>query len=412
MGKDKKEKKAKKQEEAAVAVVEEKKEKKKKDKKRKAEAEAEAAPEKKKKSKKDKAEPAAEAAPEAAPKEKKDKKDKKRKREEEAAPAAAPAAEPAAEAMEEDADDVRAREVFMGGLSYSIEDKNVYDFFKDLGDKAVQKIRWLEKDGQFKGAGFITFTTKEQAAKACEKDGQELLGRNCKVNPAGQKPAAREPRAGGGGGGGNNDEKAERTMFCANCSNDIDDADIHEAWGADNIEQIRWLVRDDVFKGVGWVVFKDVAVAKEKLEEGGPAIKGRQLRLSLGPKREGDGPPAKRQRVGDDIPTDRKVKIANCAWKITDDDVKNVVSGIDKISWFERDGKFSGKGLLIFDTADNAKAAVDKSPLDIAGRETRFEAWTDAPAGGGGGGARFGGGGGGRPSKPSMKPTGNKMSFD
>lgn len=70
------------------------------------------------------------------------------------------------------------KKLYMGNLAYSIDDDTIVEFFKDCGE--MRGLRWLvnEHTGDFRGGGFVEFTTSEAADQAILKDGQELLGRS------------------------------------------------------------------------------------------------------------------------------------------------------------------------------------------------------------------------------------------
>lgn len=54
----------------------------------------------------------------------------------------------------------------------------------------IAAIRWVEKDGQFKGCGFLEFTTTEATDEAVKLNGSDLLGRRVRVDFA----TSRKPR--------------------------------------------------------------------------------------------------------------------------------------------------------------------------------------------------------------------------
>ena len=189
-----------------------------------------------KKAKKAKKASAAEPAPAAAEAEA-----------EPAAPSPVAAAPAAAEGSEE------IRKCFLGNLPYSIEDDNVREFFKDVGE--ITDIHWLtdKESGQFYGSGFIEFGTHAEAKAAVAKAGEDLMGRPLKVDLA--KPRA--PRAGGAGGAGGGGFKKKpfevkplgpkpdgcNTVFMGNLSYQIDEdavKDFFKDCGGE-IVNIRWL---------------------------------------------------------------------------------------------------------------------------------------------------------------------------
>lgn len=56
------------------------------------------------------------------------------------------------------------------------------DFFKDAGK--VTDIRWYEKDGEFKGMGWVTFDSDAAVEKAIAKNGIQFGGRPIRVDYA------------------------------------------------------------------------------------------------------------------------------------------------------------------------------------------------------------------------------------
>jgi len=75
------------------------------------------------------------------------------------------------------------KKLFMGNLSYNIDDDTIVDFFKDCGGDVIG-LRWLTRKGteEFRGCGFIEFSSSEAADEAIKKDGLELLGRPIRLD--------------------------------------------------------------------------------------------------------------------------------------------------------------------------------------------------------------------------------------
>ena len=90
--------------------------------------------------------------------------------------------------------------IFVGGLSWNTDDHGLRAAFEKFGEVADSKVITDRDTGRSRGFGFVTFTNPEAVSRAIEEmDGQDLDGRNIKVNEAQDKP--RGPRGGGGGGG-------------------------------------------------------------------------------------------------------------------------------------------------------------------------------------------------------------------
>jgi len=72
--------------------------------------------------------------------------------------------------------------LYMGNLSYDIDDETIMEFFKDCGE--MRGLRWLVNNdtGEFRGGGFVEFTTTEAADKAILLDGTDLLKRPIRLD--------------------------------------------------------------------------------------------------------------------------------------------------------------------------------------------------------------------------------------
>jgi len=93
-------------------------------------------------------------------------------------------------------------QIYVGNLDYGTNDSALKELFEPFGEVTSAKIIMDRESGRSKGFGFVEMSEKNDAIKAISKlNGQELNGRNIKVNEAQQKPA------GGGGGGGNRDRR-------------------------------------------------------------------------------------------------------------------------------------------------------------------------------------------------------------
>ena len=93
--------------------------------------------------------------------------------------------------------------IYVGNLSYDTDDHALRQTFEKYGSVDSVNIIFDKFSGRAKGFGFIEMPDNSEAQKAIDElDGQDLDGRNIKVNQA--KP--REERGGGGGyrGGGGN----------------------------------------------------------------------------------------------------------------------------------------------------------------------------------------------------------------
>ena len=90
-------------------------------------------------------------------------------------------------------------QLYVGNLDYGTDEQALRDLFSPFGEVVNANIISDRETGRSKGFGFVEMSDKNDGIKAISGlNGQEINGRNIKVNEAQQKPAG-----GGGGGGGN-----------------------------------------------------------------------------------------------------------------------------------------------------------------------------------------------------------------
>ncbi len=88
--------------------------------------------------------------------------------------------------------------VFVGNLSFDTTREQVQELFAQAGEVTEVAMPTDRMSGRPRGFAFVSFTTDEAAAAAIQKfDGQELGGRNLRVNEA---SAERPQRSFDGGG--------------------------------------------------------------------------------------------------------------------------------------------------------------------------------------------------------------------
>lgn len=93
-----------------------------------------------------------------------------------------------------------AMKLYVGGLAYSVTDKELEELFATQG-AVVSAVVIKDRDsGQSKGFGFVEMAEVKEGQNAIkELNGKELSGRAIMVNQA--RPQE-DRRPGGGGGGG------------------------------------------------------------------------------------------------------------------------------------------------------------------------------------------------------------------
>jgi RNA recognition motif-containing protein len=93
--------------------------------------------------------------------------------------------------------------IYVGNLSFQTQEFDLRDHFSQHGEVVSANIISDRDTGRSRGFGFVEMASAEAAQAAIQAlDGQELDGRQLKVNEA--KPRT-DSRGGGGGGRGGRD---------------------------------------------------------------------------------------------------------------------------------------------------------------------------------------------------------------
>jgi len=83
--------------------------------------------------------------------------------------------------------------IFIAGLSYSINDADLKDLFSEYGEIASSKVVMDRQTGRSKGYGFVEMDDEEAAKKAIsELNGAQYDGRTISVSEA--RPREEKPR--------------------------------------------------------------------------------------------------------------------------------------------------------------------------------------------------------------------------
>ena len=74
--------------------------------------------------------------------------------------------------------------IYVGNLDYQMSDEDLKNEFSSYGE--IQDVIVIKdhETGRSKGFGFVTFAEESALEKALELDGQEIKGRQLRVNKA------------------------------------------------------------------------------------------------------------------------------------------------------------------------------------------------------------------------------------
>jgi RNA recognition motif-containing protein len=92
--------------------------------------------------------------------------------------------------------------LFVGNLPWSVRDADLEQIFSPFGTVQSARVISDRDTGRSRGFGFVEIETDDVAGVIRATDGQEVEGRNLRVNEAEDKDRGSRGGAGGGGRGG------------------------------------------------------------------------------------------------------------------------------------------------------------------------------------------------------------------
>ena len=85
--------------------------------------------------------------------------------------------------------------IYVGNVPYAATEEDLEELFGEYGPVGTATIIRDRYDGRSKGFGFVEMENQEDGERAIEAlDGQDMMGRPLKVNPARPREQRREPR--------------------------------------------------------------------------------------------------------------------------------------------------------------------------------------------------------------------------
>jgi nucleolin len=204
------------------------------------------------------------------------------------------AEKPAAKKAKTESDDPDASNtVYVGGLSWGVDEAALKEYFGHYGEVSSARIITDFSTGKSKGFGYVDFAEKSSATAALELNETEWEGRTIKVNyshPKADKPAGDNKFGAGGAKRQFNDElsEASSTLFVGNLPFSATEDQVWEIFGEfGKVSNVRLPTdkEDGRPKGFGYVEFLSQEDATKAVEKGrgseGLEIDGRALRLDF-----------------------------------------------------------------------------------------------------------------------------------
>jgi nucleolin len=178
--------------------------------------------------------------------------------------------------------------IFVGNLPFKVTDDLMLSAFSVCGELSGLHYVTDKTTGKFYGSAFIDFAAPDAAQRALALNGTEILSRPIKVGYAtgvhagGANRYNSKQRNGGHLAAAPVSEKPEgtTTVFLGNLSFDIDETTVRDVFdGCGAIAAVRWVEKDGMFKGCGFVEFENTEATDAAVKLNGKEVMGRPIRV-------------------------------------------------------------------------------------------------------------------------------------
>ncbi|KAI8917427.1 hypothetical protein BC831DRAFT_484968 [Entophlyctis helioformis] len=182
--------------------------------------------------------------------------------------------------------------VFVGNLSWNVDEDMLAGAFADCGEVESARIITDKMTGKKKGFGYVSFTTAEAATAAVAMTGTELDGRQLRVDISTPR-APRDDARGPGGRAEKPTSAPSNILFVGNLAFSVSEDDVRAAFGAHGtVVSARFPTDRETgeFKGFGYIEFESPENATAALESlNGSELGGRNLRIDYAGQRDNSG---------------------------------------------------------------------------------------------------------------------------
>ncbi|GES85195.1 RNA-binding domain-containing protein [Rhizophagus clarus] len=175
-----------------------------------------------------------------------------------------------------DEDSSECKEVFVGNLSFNVDDKWLRQEFEEAGEIVGVRVIYDKDTGRSRGFGYVEFATTEGANNATKFKGKKIDGRAINVDLADQKPGSFKKNPSRG------TSEVSNTIYVGNLSFNVKEDEIWERFGNyGKVVAVRIPTHEDTgkYKGYAYVEFADTNAAQKAMELHGAEICGRAVRL-------------------------------------------------------------------------------------------------------------------------------------
>ncbi|XP_040040874.2 nucleolin isoform X1 [Gasterosteus aculeatus] len=250
--------------------------------------------------------------------------------------------------------------LFVGNLNSNKDFDELKDGLRKFFSKNGIELADVRLGGS-KKFGYVEFSSEEDMQKALELNGKKLMGQDLKLDRARSKEGPQDGKR----------ERDARTLFVKNLPFSATVDDLKEVF-EDAVDVRLPPGQNGSNRGIAYIEFKSEADAEKTLEEAqGADVQGRSIMVDyVGDKSMGQKAPMS-QGPG---AASKTLVVNNLSFTATEEALQAAFEKAVSIRIPQRDGRPKGFAFLEFDSAEDAKDALENlNNTDIDGRSIRLE---------------------------------------
>lgn len=193
-------------------------------------------------------------------------------------------------------DDSSSRTVFVGRLSWNVDNDWLKSEFEECGEVVAARVQMDRNTGRSRGFAYVEFANPASVEKALKLSGKEIDGREVNVDRSTSNKSSGGPGNPGGArraAFGDTTSPPSSVLFVGNLSWDANEDSLWDVFAEyGDVKNVRVPTdrESGKVKGFGYVEFYDMEIAKKAFEGAqGMELLGRNLRLDYSQPREEGG---------------------------------------------------------------------------------------------------------------------------
>uniref|UniRef100_A0A8D3BIE8 Nucleolin n=1 Tax=Scophthalmus maximus TaxID=52904 RepID=A0A8D3BIE8_SCOMX len=251
--------------------------------------------------------------------------------------------------------------LFVGNLNSNKDFDEIKSSLRKFFSKNSLEVADVRLGGS-KKFGYVEFESEEDMQKAMELNGKKLMGQELKLDRARSKDTSQEGKK----------ERDARTLFIKNLPFSATPDDLKEIF-EDAVDVRLPQGQNGSNRGIAYVEFKSEAEAEKMLEEAqGADVQGRSIMVDYVGEKSQKG--AKVAVTGGGGGASKTLVVNNLSFSATEEVLQSTFEKAVSIRIPQRDGRPKGFAFVEFESADDAKDALENlNNSEIEGRTIRLE---------------------------------------